>query len=87
MNLLETLRKADALSLDDEFVRFFSLEDFEEPDDYVLLLAFDGLDDFNFTNADCVAAVFNSIDNSWEIKDGNNDPVTIKAFMVTQITE
>ncbi len=85
MNLLDTLKTADALTIDDDFVRYFTFDDdVIESDEYALLLAVENLDDCNFTLANCEAAQFSSTNNSWELSDGS-DTYTIKAYTVTQI--
>ena len=79
--LLDLLHKAGAISIDDEFVRYFNLEmeDCEEPEDIQLDADTDTRDHF-FTVEEIENAKYNPKDNSWEVKGFD-----IKCYKVKEI--
>lgn len=84
--LLDLLHEADAISLDDTFVRYFNVEteNCEDPADVVLDISFDEYDYF-FTNEELENAKYNSKSNSWEVADGPQRTVIIVCYNVDEI--
>ena len=86
-NLLDLLHNADAITLDDTFVRYFHLEveECEEPDDIVLDVSFD-IYEYFFTKEEIEKAKYDEASNSWEVADGQGGcTVTIVCYKVNEI--
>lgn len=84
-SLLDLLHEADAISLDDTFVRYFHLEseECEDPDDVILDVSFDEYD-YLFTKEEIENAKYTAASNSWEVPDGKRS-VTIVCYKVNEI--
>jgi len=85
--LLDLLHEADAISLDDNFVRYFHLEieECEEADDTALDVSFD-IYEYFFTKEEIENAVYTKASNSWEVADGQGgNTVTIVCYKVNEI--
>lgn len=72
-NLIDTLHQADAIQIDDHFIRYFYLEveDAVEPDDVLLDVSTedaDGLWEWFITVKELEDAVFNAETNEWTLE-------------------
>ena len=81
--LLECLDTADAIEIDDNFIRHFSLNVEDEELGFVLdptVVNEEGLWEYYFTEADLKAAVFDSERGEWVITDEALEVYTIKVY-------
>lgn len=83
--LLQLLKEATAIQIDDNFIRYFNLNDEDGDDDYALNINFEDEDfewQYEISFDEINNAVYDKISNTWKIQGRD---LTIKVFNVQEI--